>query len=164
VCHDTLHQLPLDGRVVRGLLEDGLQQGGDVVPARGLAVGQDEGEDVVTQHVHRLVTQRHRQQVHQLRHVEQELLHCVPVHEGEEGGQEVKERLAAGVGGGGDEVEVWHEVVESVVQLPVVQVGVEGQPLDVENGAPDHVVGEARDVPEDVEEGGGEPSVGGGEV
>ena len=164
MCHHTLHQLPVDGRVVGRLLQDGLQQGGDVVPAGGVAVPQYEGKDVVTQHLYRLVTQRHRQQVHQLRHVEEELLHRHPVHEGEEGGQEGEEGLAAGVGGGGDQVQVWHEVVESVVELPVVQDGVQRQSLGVQLWAPDHVVGQARHVPQYVEEGGGEPPVGGGQV
>ena len=61
-------------------------------------------------------------------------------------------------------MEVRHEVVHSLVQLPVVQDGVEGQPLGVQLRGPDHVVGQARDVSQYGEEGGGEPSVGGGEV
>ena len=164
VSHHTLHQLPLHGSVVRRLLEDGLQQGGDVVQGGGVTVAEDEGQDVVTQHVHRLVTERDGQQVDQLRHIEEELLDRVPVHEGEDGGEEGDERLAAGVGGGGDQVEVRHEVVQGVVQLSVVQDGVEGESLGVQLGAPDHMIGEARDVPEYVEEGAGEPSVGGGEI
>ena len=65
VCHDALQQFPVDGRVVGRLLQDSLEEGGDVVLAGRRAVPQDEGQDVVAQHVHRLVAQRHRQEVHQ---------------------------------------------------------------------------------------------------
>lgn len=39
VRHNDLHQLPVDRGIVRGLLEDGLKDGGDVVLRYGVCSG-----------------------------------------------------------------------------------------------------------------------------
>ena len=74
VRHNNLHQLPVDRGIVRGLLEDSLEDGGDVVlHYRVCAVTrqvnddylagavhiviEDEGKDMNTQHINCLMTQ-----------------------------------------------------------------------------------------------------------
>jgi hypothetical protein len=63
------------------------------------------------------VAQGHRQHVDQLGDVVGEILDGVALHEGEEGGEEGEQGLAAGVEGGGDDPQVRDELVQGVVQL-----------------------------------------------